>query len=174
MTAARRILAVRRRSPPGVAWLDYAHELGDADVIAYILMRKSNIASESGQPGHALGLASASLAATAHQLSRVKAVALRQVARAHAMLSEQADFERAVDEALMHANEGDPDDPDNPARYCTPAYVSMEAGLSWLELGHPDRAARIYQRSLDDWPSGSQQRDKGLCLARLATPSLSN
>jgi hypothetical protein len=36
--------------------LEYATELDDRRVVSYVLMRKSNIATESGQPGHGLGL----------------------------------------------------------------------------------------------------------------------
>ena len=41
--------------------LEYAAELDDRRVISYVLMRKSNIATEAGQPGHGLGLANAAL-----------------------------------------------------------------------------------------------------------------
>ena len=41
--------------------LEYAVELDDRRVISYVLMRKSNIATDAGQPGHGLGLANAAL-----------------------------------------------------------------------------------------------------------------
>jgi transcriptional regulator with XRE-family HTH domain len=66
--------------------LDYAHELGEANLIAYILYRKSNIVTEAGSPGHGLGLASAALKTAKSLPPRIRAVSLRQQARAHALL----------------------------------------------------------------------------------------
>jgi hypothetical protein len=57
------------------------------------------------------------------------------------------------------------------AKYCTPAYITMEAGMSWVDFAKPDLAIEIFRDSLRTWPSGSQVRDRGLCLARLATAS---
>jgi len=48
--------------------LEYAVELDDRRVISYVLMRKSNIATDSGKPGHGLGLANAALKQN-HQLT---------------------------------------------------------------------------------------------------------
>jgi hypothetical protein len=45
----------------------------------------------------------------------------------------------------------------------------MEAGISWVELGQPDRGMSTLEESLASWPSTSQARDRALCLARLAT-----
>ena len=57
------------------------------------------------------------------------------------------------------------------AKYCTPSYVAMEAGISWIEFGQPDRAVETFENALASWPATSQLRDRGLCLARLATAS---
>jgi hypothetical protein len=45
----------------------------------------------------------------------------------------------------------------------------MEAGISWVELGKPEVAASVFYDSLRAWPENTQTRDRGLCLARLAT-----
>jgi hypothetical protein len=45
----------------------------------------------------------------------------------------------------------------------------MEAGASWLLLGHPKTALPILEKSRSDWPDHSQVRDYALCVARLAT-----
>jgi hypothetical protein len=45
----------------------------------------------------------------------------------------------------------------------------MEAAKSWAELGQPDTAVTIFRDSLAAWPEQAQNRDRGLCLARLAT-----
>lgn len=149
--------------------LEYAEELGDRRLGAYVLMRKSNIATESGSPGHGLGLAKAALR-TSHALTpRIRAVALRQVANAYALLGEQAVFERSISEALEQSESGDQSDP--LAGYCTTAYVEMEAAASWVHLGQPGSAIDVFEDSLGTWPACTQIRDRGLCLARLAAAS---
>ena len=58
------------------------------------------------------------------------------------------------------------------ARYCTPAYVTMEAGISWVDFSKSGPSSSTsFHDSLRTWPSDSQVRDRGLCLARLATAS---
>lgn len=114
--------------------LDYAYELGNTQLTAYILHRKSNIVTEAGSPGHGLGLANAALKVSGSLSPQIRAVALRQQARTHALLSEPSQFRRAIDEALICASQEDSDSIDNPARYCTPSYVEMEAGISWVKL----------------------------------------
>ena len=159
--------------PAALAWtnqaLDYAHELGDPQVIAYALMRKSNIATDCGEPGHALGLANAALATPGSLSPRTRAACLRQQANAHALLAERKDFEATVDLALTSADHDE--DREDLAVYCTPSLVAMEAGLSWVRLGQPDAAVGVFRDSLASWDDGSQTRDRGLCLARLARVS---
>jgi transcriptional regulator with XRE-family HTH domain len=64
--------------------LEYAEELGDVQQLSYVLMRKSNIASDRQRPASALGLAEAALRPGAALSPRVQAVVLRQKAVAHA------------------------------------------------------------------------------------------
>lgn len=149
--------------------LDYAHELNDPQLIAYVMMRKSNIATDFGNPGHGLGLANAALVAAQALTPRIRAVSLRQQANAFALLSERPEFERSVELALAQASAGAEQDMDDPAVYCTPSFVAMEAGMSWVRLGQADAAVRVFEQSLADWPAGRETRDRGLCLARLAT-----
>jgi hypothetical protein len=151
--------------------LDHAYELGDVQLIAYTLHRKSNIVTEAGAPGHGLGLANAALRVSSSLRPSVRAVALRQQARAYALLGEPSEFSRSIDMALDFASQDDGDAFDNPARYCTPSYVAMEAGISWMHLGRPGLATRVFRDSLRAWPKDAQTRDRGLCLARLATAS---
>jgi hypothetical protein len=66
--------------------LDYAHELDDPELLAYILTRKSNIVTEAGTPGHGLGLANAALSISGKIAPTVRAVSLRHKGRAHCLL----------------------------------------------------------------------------------------
>ena len=65
---------------------------------------------------------------------------------------------RDSDEAVM----------DNQAPYCTPAYLAMEAGASWVLLGHPRSALPILEKSRSAWVDQSQVRDYALRVSRLA------
>jgi hypothetical protein len=58
--------------------LDYALELGDQRVIAYTLMRKAMIATESGDPARGLGIANSGLEYKDALTPRLRAVILRQ------------------------------------------------------------------------------------------------
>lgn len=155
-----------------VSWtsvsLDYAHELNDAQLVSYVLMRKSNIATEFGTPGHGLGLADAALDRDDALTPRMKAVCLRQKANAHARLSERREFEATIDQALEAADLGARQEVQDQAPYCTPSYVEMEAGMSRVELGQEEAAIEIFEQSLAEWPGDTQARDRGICLARLA------
>jgi tetratricopeptide (TPR) repeat protein len=153
--------------------LDYAYELNDPHFIAYTLMRKSNISTESGVPGHGLGLANAALNYSELLTPRLRAVCLRQRANAHAFLSERRDFEEAIEEAIQEATQGVTQDASDLAEYCTPSYIEMEAGMSRALLGQADMAIEAFEHSLSAWLDDRQMRDRGVCLARLAAATAS-
>lgn len=96
---------------------------------------------------------------------RVHAVVLRQLANSKVGLGEAAESERAIEQALAAADRGDDDDL---AFYCTVSYIEMEAANCQVRLECPEQAVVTYEKSLRDWPA-VQERDRGLCLARLAT-----
>ncbi|MFJ3813928.1 hypothetical protein [Streptomyces sp. NPDC090056] len=147
--------------------MEYAQELGDPMVIAYMLQRRANIATETGHAGHGAGLALAALRYASELSPRVHAVVLRQLAVSKASLGEAAESERAIEQALAAADRGDDGDM---AFYCTVPYVEMEAANCEVHLRRADKAVVTYERSLRHWPA-VQERDRGLCLARLATAS---
>lgn len=53
------------------------------------------------------------------------------------------------------------------------AYIDMEAANCAIALNRPEDAVRTLEESLTQWPA-QQQRDRGLCLARLATAYAQN
>jgi transcriptional regulator with XRE-family HTH domain len=149
--------------------LEYAVELDDRRVISYVLMRKSNIATDAGQPGHGLGLANAALKQHQQLTPRLRAVALRQRANANALFAEAADFANDTENALIQATDGLTQEEPDYAPYCTPSYVEMEAGACWLRLGAAESAVPVFEDSRARWTATEQVRDHALCLARLAT-----
>lgn len=154
-----------------MAWtdraLDAAHELDDPRALAYVLHRKSNIATSAGRPGPGLGLADAALRRPVELPGSLRAVALRQRAIALALLGDRSGCDRALGEALTAASAPGGDDGGDPAGYCTPAYVQSEAGGCWIVLREPGRAIPLLESALTAWAAG-QDRDRGLCLSRLA------
>ena len=66
--------------------LDYGLELGDQRVIAYTLMRKAMIATESGNPAQGLGIANSALEYRDALTPRLRAVILRQRSYSNAAL----------------------------------------------------------------------------------------
>jgi transcriptional regulator with XRE-family HTH domain len=133
--------------------LDHALELGDPRVTTYVLMRRSDIAADLRDPGHALSLADTALKNVDELTPRLKAVSLRCRAKAHAMLGERSRFQADSEDALAQAVEGSVTTEDDRADYCSPAFIEMEVGASLVALGQA--AAAIPARTL--------------CLARLAT-----
>jgi hypothetical protein len=114
--------------------LDYALELGDQRIVAYTLMRKGLIATEAGNPAQGLGIANSALQQRNALTPRLRAVILRQRSYSNAALGEVLASARDSDEALIEAVAGEQQGEDDRAPYCTPAYVSMEAGASWVLL----------------------------------------
>ena len=65
--------------------VDYALASGDPRLVSYVLMRRSNVASDAGDAERALGLAQAALREGDRLTPQLRAVALRQEAHAHAL-----------------------------------------------------------------------------------------
>lgn len=156
--------------------LDYAMELGDHRLISYILMRKSNIATDANEPMIGLGLANAALSNPDSLTPRLRSVILRQRANAHAALisssvadAKESGFGQDSESAMSEAVAGASQDENDPAPYCTLSYVEMEIGASLLLIGKPKAALPVFEASKSEWPDPVQSRDNALCLARLAT-----
>ena len=149
--------------------LDYALELGDPRVAAYTLMRKALIATEAGNPAQGLGIANSALKYKDALTPRLRAVILRQRSYSNAALGEVMASARDSDAAVTEAVAGEQQGEADRAPYCTPAYVAMEAGASWVLLGHARTALPILEKSHAEWLDHSQVRDYALCVARLAT-----
>jgi tetratricopeptide (TPR) repeat protein len=143
--------------------LDFAQALDDAHLMSYTLMRRSNIATETGRGHDALLLAQAAFRPQP-LTPGLRAVALRQKAAALALLGDERGYRQAVDDGLEAANHRDA----HPLTlYCTVPYMKMEAGAAAMNLGRPRLAVQLLADAWRDWPTG-HNRDRALCLARLA------
>ena len=146
--------------------LDMAAELGDPLWNAYLLMRKTNIATDADDPASGAALADAALRAASGAPPRLHAVILRQKANAHAALGDPRECATAVDRSFgeldREESEWDPI-----VGYCTEPYVVMEAASCWTELRRPKLALHVFEQAEAAWPD-ALRRDKGLYLSRLA------
>jgi hypothetical protein len=145
---------------------DLALELGDNSLSSYLMMRRSNIATDEGDAALAVGLADAALRADRSTNGRARAVLLRQKANAHAGLYESDECFSAISEAIELAHDSSAQA--EHASYCTPEYVAMEAGTCWLHLGRPEKALAVFAAgTTGHWDPG-MRRDQGLWHARHA------
>jgi len=144
--------------------LDLA-EAGDAQsLIAYILMRRSAIAADLGQPDQALLLGERAVRQATGGIDR--ALVLREIATAHALKGDEEAMRRAIDGALDSINETD-DAQSVHAPYCSVAYIQSEAGAAALAVGDPVLALDYLEPAAAAWPT-DQPRDRAVTLARLA------
>ncbi|HEX5115157.1 MAG TPA: hypothetical protein VFW65_08160 [Pseudonocardiaceae bacterium] len=148
------------------AGLDFAEETEDDSLAAYVLMRKSNIASDAGRPDLALKLVNTALRRAAILSPRMRAVVLRQQANAYMQAGDAESCTRVLETAFSPAEHG-PDTETDLAHYCTREYLEMEAAQCWVALGRADDAVVTLQQGLAEWRP-EYRRDLGLCLARLS------
>jgi tetratricopeptide (TPR) repeat protein/DNA-binding XRE family transcriptional regulator len=154
--------------------LNYALQRGDSHLISYVLMRKSNIASDAGDGEGALDYARAALREWERLTPRLRAVALRQEAHGHALRGDVSEVARSIDRAMEQVIDERPTDPEfDLTTYCTIGYVGMEAASCWLQVGEPKRAIETYEQRIRSW-APEFKRDLGICLGRLAVAHAAN
>ena len=145
---------------------DLATGLRDPLLAAYLFMRKSNIATDSGDPALALALADAALSQTEHPPPTVHAVVLRQKALALACLGQGSACSDVIAEALETVADREAGtDAGSLAPYCTTSYVAMEGAACWLQLDQPEQALGVFASTPAEPPDGLR-RDHGLHQAR--------
>lgn len=158
--------AARTWSDRAIGW---AQQTDDPIMSAYVLMRKSNIASDQGNSELAVSLAKDAERAAVAQAPGLRALILRQDAAAAALNGDEAQcmsFLDRADEQIQDAT-ADTDESAALTAYCSPAYVESERANWWVTLGKPGRAVEYFETILGSWDDRFL-RDRGLYLARLA------
>ncbi|MFI9552351.1 hypothetical protein [Nonomuraea endophytica] len=154
-------------------WTDraatWAHEVGDHQMIAWTMFRRSQQAMSRRHTGDVLGLATSALRQADQLPAPMRAAILQQQAQGHALDGEERPCLRLLDAAreLAGAVDDDGDARGGHGSFCTPAYVDVQRARCWLELKQPTRAAAVYERALPTLPS-VYRRDRGMALAGLA------
>jgi len=146
--------------------LDLAVLSGNPELITYMLMRRSTVAAERGDANAARSLAEAAVPEGGGIRPSLVAVSLRASALAYSLTGDGTACVRALGEAQDVLAGVEPSHGDL-APYCTPAYLAMEAGKCWLNLGRPQKAISSLESALSAWPDG-QGRDRSLAVSRLA------
>jgi len=146
--------------------LDLAVLNGNPELITYMLMRRSTVAAERGDANAARSLAEAAVPEGGGIRPSLVAVSLRASALAYSLTGDVTACVRALGEAQDVLGAAEPS-PGDLAPYCTLAYLAMEAGSCWLNLGRPKKAITSLEGALVNWPDG-QGRDRSLALSRLA------
>ncbi|MFI1979310.1 DNA-binding protein [Streptomyces wedmorensis] len=144
--------------------LDTSHITGDADLTAYILGRKAQLAVDTGHPADALGLAAAARR-TARPGSRLEVIALLHEAHAHAILGEGSEAHRHYDTAFRLLGRADADG--GWGSWLDEAYVSTARARSLAALGEYEEAAAGFDSAIAALPP-TYRRDRGVYLARAA------
>ena len=150
--------------------MEMAQEADDTTWVAYILARKAQRAGQNGDGDGDRMVALAQAARHTRDLPPlVQAFAYLQQAHGHALTGEARDCEGAVAaaEELIAAHTGTAD----VGGFCTTSYLRQHQANCWLTQRRPDRAVATFEVALDEWPS-NMERDRGLCLAHLASAHL--
>ncbi|SEE61104.1 helix-turn-helix transcriptional regulator [Streptomyces sp. TLI_105] len=144
--------------------LDASHITGDVDLTTYILGRKAQLASDTGHPADALGLAVAARR-TAQAGSRLEVIAVIHQAHAHAVLGDATDALNAYDTALKLLSRAESDS--IWGSWLDEAYINTARARSLAALGEYGKAAAGFDTAIAALPP-TYRRDRGVYLARSA------
>lgn len=148
---------------------ELAQVTGDKQMIAYMLIRKSNIAYRAGDAARATDLAAAH-----HDQNgvdrKILALACQQEARGWASAGDYDHCEPQLQQAAHFLTTAEPE----PAKG-TPAYIHYygaetleeQSATCYRDAGRTDQAITIYQRKIDALPD-DYDRDRGYRMATLA------
>lgn len=157
-----------------MAYTNMASELaqigGDPNLVAYLLIRKSNIAYRAGDATRATDLAAAAQHRPDGVDRKILALASQQEARGWAIAGDYDRCAASLDRAAGLL--GDADSESDPK---VPAYIHHygldtledQAATCYRDVGRTDQAIAIFQRKIDELPAG-YDRDRGYQLAKLA------
>jgi hypothetical protein len=147
--------------------LRLAQEAGYPDMVAWVLMRRSQWACNRPDPHRVVAFAQTARRASASS-GRVRALCALQEAQGHALARNPAACERAVADAygLLDADAPGTPRPDVGGRDVTRPYVLAAEARCWVRL-RPRRAIGLLEEALGLWPR-DRTRGRGIHHARLA------
>lgn len=153
---------------------EWAQAIGDYQMVAYLLVRKSNIALLDGDPGNVIDLAAAARKVPGPVSPKLHALAAQQEARGWALINEADQFQDRLDTAadLLHEH---PDDVDETSpvylRHYNLDTLEEQSASGYRDCGQAETAVTILERRIAATPD-HMHRDQGHQLAKLANTVL--
>ncbi|MFI0796935.1 multiprotein-bridging factor 1 family protein [Micromonospora rubida] len=160
--------------PAALHWSDrasqWAQAAGDDEMVAYMLVRKSNIATLDSDPAAVIGLAAAAQQVRGDVSPKLIALASQQEARGWAQLGDVDRFRGCLDKAADLLR----DHPDE-VRPTAPVYLHSydlstleeQSASAFRSAGDPTKAAAILERKIQETPA-HLARDRVHLRAKLA------
>lgn len=146
--------------------LEWSHLAGDPFLTAIVLVRKSQLAGDSGDGSTALDYATA-VEAVAMPGTRLPAVAALCAAHGHALIGDRAESERAYATARDRIANADLDPDKTWGSWLDYAYVDAQEARGMSALGRHDDSILAFNRAIGALPE-RYPRDRGVHLARAA------
>jgi transcriptional regulator with XRE-family HTH domain len=152
--------------------IDWAQEAGDLPLQGYVLLKKAQAAWDDRDAPRMLALARAVQEGPWQAPVRVRAEAVQQEARCHAMLSGDLEMmERKLDEAQdLLAESAAHDDREGGSQlgaHYGPALLAMQIAICYWEAGRPGRAVEIFRDQLTR--EAFSRRDYGYFTSLMAS-----
>lgn len=159
-------------------WSDRASQcaqaVGDYQMVAYLMIRRSNIALADDDPVNVVDLAAAARKVPGAVSPKLHALAAQQEARGWALHHDADTFQDRLDLAaeLLRAHPGDVD-ADAPVylHYYDLSTLDEQSASGYRACGHADTAVAILERQIRATPE-HLHRDQGHQLAKLANTVL--
>ena len=146
--------------------LEWSHAAGDQVMVTYILARKSQLAGDMHDGQAAVDMADVA-ANSARPRSRLAAAAPTYAAHGHALLGENAQTLRVLDDANDKLVDLDDDPASHWGSWLDAAYVTIQRARCLEILGDHSQAADVFRQAIADLRP-EYRRDRGVYLAREA------
>ncbi|WUH92076.1 helix-turn-helix domain-containing protein [Streptomyces sp. NBC_00433] len=146
--------------------LTWSHVADNPELVAYVMVRKAQLAGDMRDPAEAVDLAAAARV-LAPPRSRLSAMGAMYGAHGHALSGDRTACARAYDTALDLVSDLHEDSPRRRGGWLDSAYVHAQRAHSLSVLGDHKAAAEGFTQAIHTLPP-TYRRDRGVYLARAA------
>lgn len=146
--------------------LSWSHAVESPELVAYVMVRKAQLAGDMNNPADAVDLADAARV-LAPIRSRLAAMGAVYGAHGHALSGNRTASARAYDTALDLVSDLREDSPRRRGGWLDAAYIQAQRAYSLSVLGDHRAAAEGFMQAIGTLPP-AYRRDRGVYLARAA------
>jgi hypothetical protein len=146
--------------------LAWSHAAGTPELVAYVMVRKAQLAGDMRDPTEAVDLAEAARG-LAPPRSRLWAMGAVYGAHGHALRGDSTACARAYDTAFAVVSDPEENSPRRRGGWLDSAYVQAQQAYSWSVLGDHRAAADGFVKAIRTLPP-TFKRDRGVYLSRAA------